>query len=97
MLGRYYVQYFNKKYQRTGTLWEGRYKATLIDTAQYLLTCMRYIETKPVRAKGNVNHPSKYQWSSYQCNALGQYNELITPQTIYKKLAKTDVEHASQK
>lgn len=49
-LGRYYVQYFNDCYQRTGTLWEGRYKATLIDDKQYLLTCMRYIELNPVRA-----------------------------------------------
>ena len=58
VLGRYYVQYFNHRYKRTGTLWEGRYKATLIDTEQYLLTCMRYIELNPVRAKEMVNHPS---------------------------------------
>ncbi|SFO37598.1 hypothetical protein [Nitrosospira briensis] len=50
MLGRYYVQFFNHCYRRTGTLWEGRYKATLIDTEAYLLTCMRYIELNPVRA-----------------------------------------------
>ena len=49
MLGRYYVQYFNYCYQRTGTLWEGRYKATLIDSEAYLLSCMRYIELNPVR------------------------------------------------
>lgn len=70
MLGRYYVQFFNHRYQRTGTLWEGRYKATLIDTEAYLLTCMRYIELNPVRA-GMVAHPSEYPWSSYGYNALG--------------------------
>ena len=68
-LGRYYVQYFNDRYQRTGTLWEGRYKATLIDTEQYLLTCMRYIELNPVRAKNMAKHASEYPWSSYRCNA----------------------------
>jgi len=51
MLGRYYVQYFNVTYQRTGTLWEGRYKATLIDSEHYALACYRYIELNPVRAK----------------------------------------------
>jgi putative transposase len=90
MLGRYYVQHFNHRYRRTGTLWEGRYKATLIDTEQYLLTCMRYIELNPVRAKGMVSHPSEYPWSSYQCNALGQFDELIKPQNEYKRLGKTD-------
>ena len=69
MLGRYYVQYYNYSYQRTGTLWEGRYKATLIDSEDYsedyLLTCMRYIELNPVRA-GMVTHPADYPWSSYQ-------------------------------
>ena len=56
-LGRYYVQYFNKKYMRTGTLWEGRYKATLLDSETYLLTCYRYIELNPVRA-GIAGHPA---------------------------------------
>ena len=50
MLGRYYVQYFNYTYGRTGSLWEGRYKSTLIDSEQYLLSCHRYIELNPVRA-----------------------------------------------
>jgi len=96
MLGRYYVQYFNTRYQRTGTLWEGRYKATLIDTEQYFLTCMRYIELNPVRAKGMVDHPSKYPWSSYRFNALGQSDELITPHREYKRLAKLDAERQSE-
>ena len=91
MLGRYYVQYYNYSYQRTGTLWEGRYKATLIDSEAYLLTCMRYIELNPVRAD-MVKHPSDYPWSSYHCNALGQPNELVTPHQEYRRLGKTDEE-----
>lgn len=92
MIGRYYVQYFNKKYKRTGTLWEGRYKATLIGTEDYLLTCMRYIELNPVRAKGMVSHPSDYLWSSYSFNALGQNDALITAYLEYECLGKTEKE-----
>ena len=92
MLGRYYVQYYNYTYQRTGTLWEGRYKATLIDTEQYLLTCMRYIELNPVRANNMAGHPSEYPWSSYRCNALGEENGLITPHPEYQRLGKSGEE-----
>ncbi len=88
MLGRYYVQYYNYSYQRTGTLWEGRYKATLIDSESYLLTCMRYIESNPVRA-GMVDHPSDYPWSSYHFNAQGKPNELLMPHVEYVRLGKT--------
>ncbi|MCW8935597.1 MAG: transposase [Gammaproteobacteria bacterium] len=95
MIGRYYVQYFNKSYNRTGTLWEGRYKATLINTEQYLLTCMRYIEENPIRAKNMVKQLSDYPWSSYACNALGETNELLTPQREYKNLAKTKAGRSS--
>ena len=91
MLGRYYVQYHNYSYQRTGTLWEGRYKATLIDSESYLLTCMRYIELNPVRAD-MVAHPSEYPWSSYRYNALGQPDELVTPHLEYRRLGKTEEE-----
>ena len=69
-LGRVYVQYFNYRYHRTGTLWEGRFKATLIDTDRYLMTCHRYIELNPVRA-GLVQRPEEYGWSSFLRNALG--------------------------
>ena len=89
MLGRYYVQYFNARNKRTGTLWEGRYKATLIDTQQYLLTCMRYIELNPVRAGNMADHPSHYPWSSYRYHALGQRNELITAHREYVRLGAT--------
>lgn len=87
-VGRYYVQYFNYHYNRTGTLWEGRYKATLIDSETYLLTCMRYIELNPVRA-GMVTHPSEYPWSSYRFNALGDEAGLITEHELYARLGRT--------
>lgn len=90
-LGRYYVQYFNYSYQRTGTLWEGRYKATLLDSEQYLLTCMRYIELNPVRA-GMVSHPKDYRWSSYRSNALGEENAILSPHSVYERLGESRVE-----
>ena len=67
-LGRHYVGYINPMYGRTGSLWEGRYKASLVDTDGYLLACYRYIELNPVRAE-MVPEPSAYQWSSYRHNA----------------------------
>ena len=87
MLGRYYVQYFNYTYQRTGTLWEGRYKATLIDSEHYALACYRYIELNPVRAD-MVNHPAEYPWSSYAYNALGKENERVVGHELYNRLGK---------
>ncbi|MGH1441209.1 MAG: transposase [Cellvibrionaceae bacterium] len=89
MLGRYYVQYFNYRYCRTGTLWEGRYKASLIDSEKYALLCYRYIELNPVRAN-MVSHPSEYPWSSYRHNAVGQPDELITHHSIYNALGNND-------
>lgn len=89
MVGRYYVQYFNYCYKRTGTLWEGRYKATLIDSEHYLLTCMRYIELNPVRAQNMAKHPADYTWSSYGFNALGEEDALVTPRLEYKRLGAT--------
>jgi putative transposase len=92
MVGRYYVQYFNYTYERTGTLWEGRYKATLIDSETYALTCYRYIELNPVRAQNMAKHPSEYPWYSYRYNALGQVNTLITPHLLYSALGTTNEE-----
>ena len=86
-IGRYYVQYFNYQYRRTGTLWEGRYKATLLDSEQYLLTCYRYIELNPVRA-AMVDHPREYPWSSYRFNALGEPDGVIIPHELYQQLGK---------
>jgi putative transposase len=84
-LGRAYVRYVNRRYRRTGTLWEGRFKSALIDSERYLLTCARYIELNPVRA-GMVKHPGEYRWSSYRCNALGRWDRIITPHLLYKQL-----------
>ena len=92
MLGRYYVQYFNYSYKRSGTLWEGRYKATLVDSVNYLLTCYRYIELNPVRARGMVNHPGDYPWSSYRYNALGEDDPIVVPHEEYLRLGKTPAE-----
>jgi len=94
MQGRYYVQYFNYTYKRTGTLFEGRYKATLIDTERYLLACMRYIELNPVRAN-MVKGPSDYPWSSYHFNAAGDRNDLLTPHSEYLSLGLTKEERLS--
>ena len=70
-VGRRYVQYFNFNCKRSGTLWEGRYRATVVDSERYLLTVMRYIELNPVRAN-RVAHPRDYPWSSYAYNAGGE-------------------------
>lgn len=86
-LGRRYVAHINGTYQRTGTLWEGRYKAALVESERYLLTCHRYIEMNPVRARGmDVSHPGEYPWSSYRANALGAADPLVTPHPEYLKL-----------
>lgn len=90
-IGRRYVQYFNHVYGRTGTLWEGRYKSTLIDSERYLLTCMRYIELNPVRA-AMVVHPADYPWSSYRANAQGAHDVLLTSHELYRRLARADEE-----
>ena len=87
-LGRRYVQYFNFTYQRSGTLWEGRYKSSVVDTENYLLICYRYIELNPVRAS-MVNDPADYIWSSYRCNALGVESLLCTPHEEYVSLGQT--------
>lgn len=86
-LGRYYVQYFNRQYKRTGTLWEGRYKATLIDAETYMMACYRYIEMNPVRA-AMVDDPGRYPWSSYHANALGRTDSLVTPHALYSRLGQ---------
>jgi len=84
-LGRSYVQRINRRYNRTGTLWQGRYKACLLQDDKYLLQCQRYIELNPVRA-GMVPDPSDYAYGSYRYNALGESDSLITPHRIYMGL-----------
>ena len=93
-VGRRYVQYFNHSYKRTGTLWEGRYKATVIDSDKYLLTCMRYIELNPVRA-GMVEHPRDYNWSSYVANGEGKKNAQLTKHYLYQQLGVNETERVS--
>lgn len=87
-LGRAYVQYFNYRYRRTGTLWEGRFRASVIDADRYLLTCYRYIESNPVRAR-MVERPGAYGWSSYACNAHHRVDQLVTPHPLYQNLGNT--------
>lgn len=84
-LGRHYVQYINKTYRRTGTLWDSRYKSSLIQAEAYLLACQRYIELNPVRAV-MVEDPAHYRWTSYRANALGQPQPMITPHPLYQAL-----------
>ncbi len=87
-VGRRYVQHFNTAYQRTGTLWEGRYRATVIDSEQYFLQCARYIELNPVRAH-MVDTPGEYPWSSYRHHAHGTNDPLITDHALYLAVATT--------
>lgn len=89
-LGQRYVQYMNKMYKRTGTLWEGRYKSCPMQAETYLLACQRYIELNPVRAN-LVNHPAEYRWSSYAVNEQGFQSEgvdteIIKPHALYLAL-----------
>ena len=84
-LGQRYVQYINRTYKRSGTLWEGRYKSCPTQAETYLLACQRYIELNPVRAN-MVPHPAEYKWSSYRINAQGEPNNIITPHLMYAQL-----------
>ncbi len=86
-LGRRYVKYVNDTYGRTGTLWEGRYKASLVSTDDYMLVCSRYIELNPVRA-GMIARPGDYIWSSYGHNAEGASDPLVSEHETYMALAR---------
>jgi putative transposase len=90
-VGNRYVQYFNKKYQRTGTLWEGRHKSSLIEAERYLLACYRYVELNPVRA-GMVKHPGEYGWSSHRHHTTGEPNAMITHHDVFLRLAQNPKE-----
>jgi putative transposase len=87
-LGRRYVQYVNRTYKRTGTLWDSRYKSSLVHAASYLFACQRYIELNPVRA-AMVEDPGYYRWSSYRANALGQGDARVSPHALYLGLGTT--------
>lgn len=87
-VGRRYVRYFNDRQKRSGTLWEGRYRSTLIQTECYLLACMAYIDLNPVRA-GMVAQARDYPWSSHG-HYIGQRNDkLITPHALFWELGNT--------
>ena len=90
-LGRRYVHYINKTYRRTGTLWDSRYKSSLVQEDRYLLLCQRYIELNPVRA-AMVDDPAHYRWSSYRANGLGQVDSLLTHHAVYSNLGENEAD-----
>jgi putative transposase len=88
-LGQRYVQYVNRVYKRSGSLWEGRFRSSLVQTQHYVLGCYRYIEMNPVRAN-MVKYPGDYPWSSYAANAAGKKVEWLTPHGEYLALGSED-------
>ena len=89
-VGRRYVQYINHSYRRTGTLWDSRYKSSLVQAETYLLLCQRYIEINPVRA-AMVADPTDYPWSSYRHHALGAPNGILSPHEMYMALGNSAI------
>ncbi len=89
-LGQRYVQYVNRAYRRSGTLWEGRFRSCLMQEEAYLLACYRYIEMNPIRA-GMVEHPAEYRWSSYRANAQGESSVLRCPHPLYQALGRDEM------
>ena len=87
-VGRTYVRYVNTRHHRTGALWEGRFRSSIVHTERYLLTCSRYIELNPVRA-GMIDRPERYRWSSYRHNAHGAADALVTPHASYLALGSS--------
>lgn len=94
-VGRKYVAYVNQRYNRTGTLWEGRHKGCVISAKEYLLPCSRYVELNPVRL-GIVDQVEDYRWSSYRFNALGEHNPVLSPHMLYKQLGDTKLERLAE-
>ena len=93
-LGQRYVQYINRTYGRSGSLWEGRYRSCIAQQENYLLICQRYIELNPVRA-GMVQHPGEYRWSSYRANALGEEIDFLKQHHVYMGLGRSKKERQS--
>ncbi len=87
-VGRRYVRYFNDRQKRTGTLWEGRFKSSLIQSERYLLACMVYIDLNPLRA-GMVAQPGDYRWSSYAHHTGQRLEPWLTPHPLYWELGNT--------
>jgi len=86
-----YAQYFNRQYKRTGTLWTGRYRSLLLTDAHYWLTCLRYVEQNPVRAR-LVEKPDQYRWSSYPIHAAGADQDWLSSHPVYDALGSTPAE-----
>lgn len=93
-LGQRYVQYFNRRYARSGSLWEGRFRSCMVSEETHLLSCYRYIELNPVRAR-MVRHPEDYAWSSYRNNAFGASSSLLAPHSCFQRLGLTEQERRS--
>lgn len=93
--GRRYSRYFNTRYQRTGTLFEGRYRSSVVQSERYFLTCMKYIEENPVRA-GMVARPDWFRWSSHSQNATGSPQGMVNPHQEYLRLGRDAVTRGTQ-
>lgn len=87
VVGSRYAQHVNARYRRTGTLWEGRHRSSLVQSERYLLSCYRYIESNPVRA-GMVSRPEEYSWSSYGANAWGD-ESWLQPHAEFLRMGRT--------
>lgn len=92
-LGQRYVQYINRTYRRSGSLWEGRYRSCIAQQENYLLICQRYIELNPVRA-GMVREPGDYPWSSYRANAQGEKSDFLNQHMVYLQLGPSRKQRA---
>jgi putative transposase len=88
VVGTKYVRYFNRRYTRTGRLFEGPFKNSVIETETYWFTCMRYVELNPVRA-GLVVNPADYRWSSYRANAFGVSDPLVVQHPLYLSMGQS--------
>jgi len=93
-VGRAYVAYVNKRHGRSGALYEGRFRSSLVETTRYFLACMRYIEMNPVRARLSVR-PDAYEWSSHGQNITGEPGGLLTPHSEYLRLARDVAQRAA--
>jgi putative transposase len=87
-VGIRYVRHVNARYGRTGTLWEGRFRSSIVSSERYLLACLRYIELNPVRA-GIVRQPDAFRWSSHRHHALGHPDAVVTSHSLYTGLGPT--------
>ncbi|MGV8892808.1 MAG: transposase [Burkholderiaceae bacterium] len=94
-VGRHYVPYFNRKHDHIGTLWQGRFKTSVIEAPRYLLTCYRYLETNPVRS-GLVAAAAQYPWSSYAHHVGARVDPLVTDHPLYWSLGNTPFEREAE-